>query len=586
MKTVFRAYWPSVCKYRLLLVAMAFCAIITVLTKVVQPFLLRSLVQALQFDSYENVVSIVWIIVGALIANSFSWLLYDPLIAIFEARVMRDLDQRSFTLIQSQSMRFFENSFAGSLVTSAKRFRNSLEAIVDVISYKLGRTLLLIILTLGVFAWEYPLLALAFGIWIVIFSSMSILLAWLRVKRDAVVAKKDSEVGGAFADSFSNQATVKSFGKESDEQERFNEVTEDCYQHRKNAWLYGIILMRLQSIISAAFEAFVIFMMVRGWYEGTILAADIVFFQTYVLMLMTHVWEIGGETHKIFRNLADAKEMAEIYAQKPEVEDAPNARPLNVEEGEIEFHGVNFSYVDRLTRERHDVNSFSLHVKPGELIAVVGHSGAGKSTLGKLLLRYFDLNSGYIRIDRQDVANVTQVSLRQQIAVVSQQPDLFHRSLRDNIAFARPDASEEEIILAAKRAHAWDFIQSLPEQDDKKGLDIVVGERGVKLSGGERQRIALARAFLADAPILILDEATSALDSKTEHQIQSAIADLLEGRTCIVIAHRLSTIQRADRIIVMEKGSIIEEGTHSELLEQSGVYADLWAHQSGGYIKE
>ncbi|MSR79056.1 MAG: ABC transporter ATP-binding protein [Candidatus Taylorbacteria bacterium] len=586
MKAVFTAYWPSVCKYRLLLTAMAFFAIITVLTKAVQPFLLRNLVEALQFDSYENVMLVVWIIVGALIANSFSWLLYDPLIAIFEARVMRDLDQRSFNLIQSQSMRFFENSFAGSLVTSAKRFRNSLEALADVISYKLGRTLILIVITLAVFAWEYPLLALAFGIWIVIFSTISILLAWLRVKRDAVVAKKDSEVGGAFADSFSNQATVKSFGKERDEQERFDEVTEDCYQHRKNAWLYGIILMRLQSIISAAFEAFVIFMMVRGWYAGTISAADIVFFQTYVLMLMTHVWEIGGETHKIFRNLADAKEMAEIYAQKPEVQDAPNARPLNVEEGEIEFHAVNFSYIDRETRESHDVNDFTLHVSKGQSVALVGHSGAGKSTLVKLLLRYFDLNSGYIRIDRQDVANVTQISLRQQIAVVPQQPDLFHRSLRDNIAFARPDASEEEIIIAAKRAHAWEFIQNLPEQDKKKGLDIVVGERGVKLSGGERQRIALARAFLADAPILILDEATSALDSKTEHQIQSAIADLLEGRTCIVIAHRLSTIQRADRIIVVEKGSIVEGGTHSELLDQSGVYADLWAHQSGGYINE
>jgi ATP-binding cassette subfamily B protein len=195
-------------------------------------------------------------------------------------------------------------------------------------------------------------------------------------------------------------------------------------------------------------------------------------------------------------------------------------------------------------------------------------------------MRCFNLDSGNIRIDRQDIARVTQLSLRQQIAVVPQDPNLFHRSLRENIAFARPDASEDEIIEAAQRARAWEFIQLLPEK-----LDTLVGERGVKLSGGERQRVALARAFLANAPILVLDEATSALDSITEHQIQLAIADLLKGRTCIIIAHRLSTIQRADKIIVMENGSIVEEGAHEELLSKEGVYADLWSHQSGGYIK-
>lgn len=229
------------------------------------------------------------------------------------------------------------------------------------------------------------------------------------------------------------------------------------------------------------------------------------------------------------------------------------------------------------TREHDDVENFTLRIKPGKTVAFVGHSGAGKSTLVKLLLRYFDLNSGYICIDHQDIANATQLSLRQQIAVVPQDPCLFHRTLRDNIAFAKPDASEEEIIAAAKRAHAWDFIQHLP---GGLALDTVVGERGMKLSGGERQRIALARAFLADAPILVLDEATSSLDSNSEHQIQLAIKDLLRGRTCLVIAHRLSTIRCADQIIVMEKGAIKEKGTHSELLSKKGIYANLWAHQT------
>ena len=586
MKTVLRAYWPSVCKYRWLGLAMMLIMVVTVLNKAAYPFLVRDLLGGLRDKSASSVTRVVWLIAILLVITNVTWYLYDRIILLFEARIMRDLGQRSFAVIQAQSMRFFENSFAGSLVTSARRFRGSFESIADAFVYQLGRSLIMIILTLVVFTWEYPWLGLAFAVWIFVFCGASILIAHLRMKRDTVAAEKDSKVGGAFADSFSNQATVKSFGKERNEQKRFDGVAEDCYQHTKTAWIFGVNLIRVQGFICSVFEVTLVLFLIAGWQSGKITVEDFVFFQTYAIIVIEQVWQIGNTMHKVFRSVADAKEMAELYTQKPEVQDAITARPLNVEEGEIEFHAVNFSYVDRETREHHDVNDFTLHVIPGETVALVGHSGAGKSTLVKLLLRYFDLSSGYIRIDRQDVANVTQVSLRQQVAVVPQQPDLFHRSLRDNIAFARPDASEEEIILAAKRAHAWEFIQLLPEQEGKKGLDIVVGERGVKLSGGERQRIALARAFLADAPILILDEATSALDSKTEHQIQSAIEDLLEGRTCIVIAHRLSTIQRADRIIVMENGSITEEGTHQELLDQSGVYADFWDHQSGGYIKE
>jgi ATP-binding cassette subfamily B protein len=542
---------------------------------------MRDLLEKLIANFQPGVTRTLWLIGWLFVASNLLWLAFDMTFDLFETRAMRDIDQRSFNAIQSQSMRFFESSFAGSLVTAARRFRNSFEGMADTFVYNLGRGITMIILTAAVFVWERPLLALAFGVWIIAFITISFWFAKLRMGPYTVAAAKDSIVGGAFADSFSNQATVKSFGKERDEQKRFDGVAEDCYQHKKRAYLFGSFLMRAQTVITSIFEVCVVIMLVRGWRNGTVTAADFIFFQTYIIVLIYQVWDIGAALHRIFRNLADAKEMAEIYAKKSEVQDDITARPLNVEVGEIEFHAVNFSYIDRETREYHDVNDFTLHVSPGQSIALVGHSGAGKSTLVKLLLRYFDLNSGYIRIDRQDIANVTQVSLRQQIAVVPQQPDLFHRSLYDNIAFARPDASEAEIIAAAKRAHAWEFIRRLPD-----GLNTLVGERGVKLSGGERQRIALARAFLADAPILVLDEATSALDSKTERQIQSAITDLLKGRTCIVIAHRLSTIQSADRIIVMENGSITEAGTHHELLSQSGVYADLWAHQSGGYIKE
>src|SRR3989344_4748966 len=580
MNVVFLAYWPSVKKFRWLAFAMVGLMVLTVLNKAASPFLFRGLINALTANSMESVVWVLCGFVALHISTQIIWYLYDLAIAFFELKAMRDLQQRCFAVVQAQSMRFFENSFSGSLVTAARRFCNNFEGITDAFAYQLGRAFFMMVFTLVVFAFEYPGLALVFAIWSVVFCSVSIGIATLRFKRDLLAAEKDSKVGGAFADSFTNEATVKAFAMEFAEQQRFNGVAEDCYQHLKIAWMFGIGLLRVQGVASWLFEIALVSMLVWGWQEGTVTVGDFIFFQTYGLILIEQMWQIGQVSHKVMKSVADAKEMAQRFADVPEVQDAPGARSLNVEKGEVEFHGVNFSYGDNQARQHHDVDSFSLQIGKGEILALVGHSGAGKSTLVKLLMRYFDLCSGYIRIDGQDIANVTQVSLRQQIAVVPQQPELFHRSLRENIAFARPDASDEEIITAAKRAHAWEFIVRLPD-----GLNTLVGERGVKLSGGEKQRIALARAFLADAPILILDEATSALDSKTESVIQSAIADLLEGRTCIVIAHRLSTIMRADRIIVMEKGSIVEDGTHQELLEQNGVYADLWAHQSGGYIK-
>lgn len=587
MKTTLKAYWPSLRKFWYLLVMGTFLMVVNVLLNSLYPFLLRDLTTAFTAPTATmwSVETILMLIFVLFVVKNVAWWFYDYVILHFEVKVMRDLDNRSFKAIQAQSLRFFENSFAGALVKSATRFRQAFESMADAYFYQIGRSATLILLTLIVFAMQRPWMAVAFGVWTILFIVVSFYAARIRYKLSAAESEADSAIGGRLADSFTNSATVKSYGREKDEQARFGEVVEECFRRRKKSWMVGITIGRIQGFVVSGFEMLLVWWLVRGMQDGSVTVADFIFFQTYVLLLMQQLWEFGAVMHRLNQNMAEAKEMAEVYALRPEVQDAPVARPLNVEDGEIEFHAVNFSYIDRETREHHDVHDFNLHIDAGQTVAVVGHTGAGKSTLVKLLLRHFDLSSGYIRIDRQDIANVTQASLRQQIALVPQSPDLFHRSIRDNIAFARPDATDEEIIVAAKRAHAWEFIQNLPEQEGKKELDIIVGERGVKLSGGERQRIALARAFLADAPILILDEATSALDSKTEHQIQSAIADLLEGRTCIVIAHRLSTIQRADRIIVMENGSIVEEGTHDELLDSNGVYADLWSHQSGGYIK-
>lgn len=382
VKVVLKAFWPSVYKYHWLLVTLTFFMVMTVLAKAVYPFLLRDLLQGLvNNNSNGNVIQTLWLIVLSFIFANVVNVAFDRVHIFFEAQIMRDLDQRTFNIIQSQSMRFFEDSYAGSLVTSARRFRNSFESLTDTLMFNFGPSLAMIILTLVVFAFEHLWLTLAFGIWIMVFCTVSIWFAVLRMKRDVVVAKKDSGVGGFFADSFSNEATVKSYAKERDEQNRFNDVTEDCYQHRKDTWLFGMVLKRFQIFIMSIFEVLLVLWLVKGWRDGTVTAGDFLFFQTYVLLLMYHLRDVGNQMHRVFRFFADAKEMAELYVQKPEVQDAINARPLVVEKGEIEFHGVNFSYVGQKTRGHHDVNDFTLYIPPGQSTAIVGHSGAGKSTL-------------------------------------------------------------------------------------------------------------------------------------------------------------------------------------------------------------
>ena len=313
------------------------------------------------------------------------------------------------------------------------------------------------------------------------------------------------------------------------------------------------------------------------------------FFQTYAGWLCTNLWNFSNTLRRAFQQIADASEMAKRFQVEPEVKDHPHAAPLTVTKGAISFDHVRFSYdCRRINDGAQDgkeecggcIGDLTLDIPAGKTIALVGKSGAGKSTIACLLGRYHDVQAGSICIDGQNIAMVTQQSLRHAIAVVPQQPELFHRSLLENIRYAKPEATMEQVIAAAKRAHAWEFMERLP-----KRLETIVGERGMKLSGGERQRIALARAFLADAPILILDEATSALDSETEHLIQAAIADLLHNRTCIVIAHRLSTISKAHSIVVLEQGAIVEQGTHADLLQKKGRYFTLWTHQTGDYLR-
>ena len=294
------------------------------------------------------------------------------------------------------------------------------------------------------------------------------------------------------------------------------------------------------------------------------------------MQIVGELWNVNNIFKGINRVFGDAYEMTEILDMKDAVVDLPGAKPLTINRGEINFEGVSFKHHDA---KESIFENFNLDIKPGERIGLVGISGSGKTTLTKLLLRFADVQDGQITIDGQDIKNIQQVSLREAIAYVPQETSLFHRSIAENIAYAKPDATQKEIERAAKLANAHEFIKSLPD-----GYDTLVGERGIKLSGGQRQRIAIARAILKDAPILVLDEATSALDSESEALIQDALVKLMKGRTSIVVAHRLSTIASLDRIIVLENGKIVEQGSHAELLKKQGEYNKLWSRQSGAFL--
>jgi ATP-binding cassette subfamily B multidrug efflux pump len=294
------------------------------------------------------------------------------------------------------------------------------------------------------------------------------------------------------------------------------------------------------------------------------------------------MWEMAS----LFEHIGTVQDGINTLSRQLQVTDQPDAKPLNVRRGDIRFDRVNFSYGATGPAARRVIDDLSLHIRPGEKIGLVGPSGAGKSTVVNLLLRFYDVESGRLLIDDQDIAHVTQDSLRAQVGMVTQDTSLLHRSVRDNILYGRPDATDTQMISAARRAEAHEFIQALSDPKARRAYDAHVGERGVKLSGGQRQRIAIARVMLKDAPILLLDEATSALDSEVEAAIQASLYRLMEGKTVVAIAHRLSTIAAMDRLIVMDKGRIVEEGDHRTLLTLGGLYARLWAHQSGGFLGE
>jgi ATP-binding cassette subfamily B protein len=415
--------------------------------------------------------------------------------------------------------------------------------------------------------------------WVVFFTWLNLTLTKKRTHLSRKAAAAETLITGHLADTMGNIAVVKSFANENAEHKTHWKLSETQAHKKYLSWVQAIKNDAVHGILMVGLQAVVLVMSIIGVMENQISLGILLLIQVYVNQLIGELWNLSNISRNIEQNLSDAAEMTELLEIQIEINDPEKPKKFSVTGGSILFDHVDFAHEDN--DDDALFQNFNLKIKSGEKVGLVGHSGSGKTTLTRLLLRFSDVDKGAITIDGQDIRSVAQSDLRSRIAYVPQEPLLVHRSLEENIAYGLPGADKKAVAAAAKNAKAAEFIDDLP-----KGYDTLVGERGVKLSGGQRQRIAIARAMLKNAPILVLDEATSALDSESEVLIQDALWKLMEGRTAIVIAHRLSTIQKMDRIVVMDNGNIAEEGTHKELLRKNGIYANLWKHQSGGFLED
>jgi ATP-binding cassette subfamily B protein len=498
----------------------------------------------------------------------------------FTTAIMRDAATEAFHRVQRLSADWHANSFAGSVVRKITRGMWAFDTLDDVVLLAMLPSLVVLFGTVALLGAHWPVMGAVMLFGALAYIALTVTLATRVLAPAARLSNQwDTKVGGMLADAIGTNAVVKAFAAEVREDSRLGQVLGKWGRRTRRTWQRftwsGTGQLALLWLIRAAITATALWL----WMQGQASPGDVVYVLTAYLVLHGYLRDIGHHVHQLQRAVNEMEDLALIHQEPFGVADRQGARPIRIDAGEIRFEGVTFRYGGHATSL---YTALDVTIRGGQRVGLVGPSGSGKTTFVKLIQRLYDVTGGRILIDGQDIALATQESLRRQVAIVPQEPILFHRSLAENIGYALPDARQEEIEEAARLANAHDFIAALP-----RGYRTLVGERGVKLSGGERQRVALARAFLADAPILILDEATSSLDSESEALIQQAIERLMVGRTAILIAHRLSTVRGLDRILVFDRGRIAEDGAHDDLLTlDGGVYRRLFERQAGGVSRE
>ena len=505
-----------------------------------------------------------------LLFRHVAWSLVVPM----TLRIMSKVSRQTFARVQHFSTDWHANAFSGSVVRQVTRGTWSLDLLHDTLLLALLPSAVVLCGTVVLLGWAWPAMGLVMAAGSIAYVSATVLLSTRYVAPTARVSNRlDTRVGGVLADALACNAVVKAFGAEEREDARLAGAVRRWRRMTHHTWMRGTFAGTAQNTLLWTLRLAVAATALWLWARGQASPGDVTYVLTTYFVVHGYLRDIGMHVNNLQRSVNEMEELVDLHDEVPGVADRPEATPLVVTRGEVRFEAVRFRYGTHATPLYDDL---SLTIEAGQRVGLVGRSGSGKTTFVKLVQRLYDVTDGRILIDGRDIAAASLQSLRRQIAIVPQEPILFHRTLRENIAYGRPEASRSEIEHAAELASAHDFITRLP-----LGYDTLVGERGVKLSGGERQRVALARAFLADAPILILDEATSSLDSESEALIQEAMDRLMAGRTALVIAHRLSTVRTLDRILVFERGRIVQDGSHRALVERDGLYRRLSEHQDG-----
>ncbi|TAH32220.1 ABC transporter ATP-binding protein [Candidatus Saccharibacteria bacterium] len=574
-----RHFWRLCTQHKRLFVFTGLIPIAGVGIGVVIPYLTGKIIGSLAVPGTDVAPYIIALIVVSVVTVVVNLVAFKNFFEL-QPRVMASLDNEAIDRLLKRGASFHNNRISGKLVSDVSDYAAGFMQLSNAFFIDTVPFLAVVVLGIVLVSVSSPLLGL------VLLAMTSLVIAsTIRFRRRMKPHRIARQAAGKamiahIADTTVNNQTVKTFGTEQHELARHGELASRLLWLRMNDWramakdgakrLSGLLLFQIAFVAVLTWEV----------HQNPALLATGIFAFSYTVMLSNRLFQIGNIMRQIEEALLQVAPMTEMLQEDVEIVDDPGAPELDAHSGKVSFQNVSFRYLDASSKDTVFEN-LNITVAAGEKIGLVGPSGGGKTTLTKLLLRFEDVTSGQIAIDEQDIARVTQASLRQSIAYVSQEPLLFHRSIRENIAYGNVDATDEQVLGAAKKASAHEFITKLPN-----GYETVVGERGVKLSGGQRQRIAIARAILKEAPILVLDEATSALDSASEKLIQSALTELMKDKTALVIAHRLSTIQKMDRILVLDEGKVIEDGTHKELLAKDGLYAKLWAHQSGGFIEE